>query len=241
MLPAYRPLIPSTIMRARRQVQRVRDEKPPSVHSSQFSPDAPTNVSAPERHHPDWSPVFMNPVYRSPPHKIARTMTGPAAYAPVLVQRALALGACSPEAEARAGKASSSNSSSIKGVDVVQAPPAVADPAPSVWKPVSPTSSAAQASAIRAEVTSRKRDQKDISSSDAIKEASARGEATTGDAIAGEKRRDALEELLQERSLPMPSWLSSVVSRKRMVLSNPLLLTRSKRCTLAACSTNLNA
>jgi len=125
-------------------------------------------------------------------------MTGPAAYAPVLVQRALALGACSPEAEARAGKASSSNSSSIKGVDVVQAPPAVADPAPSVWKPVSPTSSAAQASAIRAEVASRKRDRKDISSSDAIKEASARGEATTGDAIAGEKRRAALEELLQE-------------------------------------------
>jgi len=29
----------------------------------------------------------------------------------------------------------------------------------------------------------------------------------------------------------MTSWLSSVVSRKRMVLSNPWLLTRSKRCT----------
>jgi len=119
MLPAYRPLIPSTIMRARRQVQRVRDEKSPSVYSSRFSPDAPTNVSAPETHHPDWSPVFMNPVYRSPPHKIARTMTGPAAYAPVLVQRTLTLGTRSPEAETRAGKASSSNSSSINGVDVV--------------------------------------------------------------------------------------------------------------------------
>jgi len=63
---------------------------------------------------------------------------------------------------------------------------------------VSPTSSTAQASVIRAEVASRKRDQKDISSTDAIREASARGEATTGDAIVGEKRRAALEELLQE-------------------------------------------
>jgi len=100
--------------------------------------------------------------------------------------------------EARAGKANSPDSASISGADVVQAPPAVAAPAPSVWKPVSPTSSAAQASAIRAEVASRKRDWKDISSCEAIKEASARAEATTGDAIAGEKRRAALEELLQE-------------------------------------------
>jgi len=119
------------------------------------------------------------------------------------VQRALALGACGQEAEAQAGKASSSDSASIDAVDVVQAPLAVADPAPSVWKPVSPTSSAAQASAIRAEVASRKRDQKDISSSDAIKVASTRGEATTGDAIAGEKRRAAMEELLQE----IPSYV----------------------------------
>ena len=31
LLPAYRPLVLSTIMRARRQVQRVRDEKSPAV------------------------------------------------------------------------------------------------------------------------------------------------------------------------------------------------------------------
>ena len=185
-------------MLPRRQVQRLRDEKSLSAYSSRFSPDAPTNASAPDRYHPDRSPVFMNPVYRSPPHKIARTMTGPAAYAPVLVQRALGMGVRSPEAETRAGKASSSNSSSINGVDIVQAPPSVVDPSPSVWKPVSPTSSADQVSVIRAEVASRKRDGKDISSSDAIKEASARGEPTTGDAIAREKRRAALEELLQE-------------------------------------------
>jgi len=106
LLPAYRPLVPSTIMRARRQVQRIRDEKFPSVYWSRQSSDAPTNTSVPERQHLDWSPVFINPVYRSPPRKIARTTTGPAAYAPLLVQRALALGACSQEAEVRAGKAS---------------------------------------------------------------------------------------------------------------------------------------
>jgi len=91
-------------MRARRQVQRVRDEKFPSVYSSPQSSDAPTNASVPKRQHLDWSPVFINPVYRSSPRKIARTTTGPAAYAPLLVQHALSLGACSQEAEGRAGK-----------------------------------------------------------------------------------------------------------------------------------------
>ena len=110
LLPAYRPLVPSTIMRARRQVQRVRDEKFPSVYSSPQSPDAPTNASVPERQHVDWSPVFINPVYQSSPRKIVRTTTGPAAYAPLLVQHALSLGACSQEAEGRAGKASFSDS-----------------------------------------------------------------------------------------------------------------------------------
>ena len=85
LIPAYRPLVPSTIMRARRQVQRVRDEKFPSVYSSPQSSDAPTNASVPERQHLDWSPVFINPVYRSSPRKIAQTTTGPAAYAPLLV------------------------------------------------------------------------------------------------------------------------------------------------------------
>ena len=106
LLPAYHPLVPSTIMHARRQVQRVQDEKFPSVYSSRQSSDAPTNASVPERQHLDWSPVFINNVYRSLPRKITRTTTGPAAHAPLLVQRALALGACSQEAEARAGKAS---------------------------------------------------------------------------------------------------------------------------------------
>ena len=95
LLPAYRPLVPSTIMRSRRQVQRVQDEKFSSVYSSPQSSDAPTNCSVPERQHLDWSPVFINPVYQSPPRKLARTTTGPAAYAPPLVQRALVLGACS--------------------------------------------------------------------------------------------------------------------------------------------------
>ena len=104
LLPAYRPLVPSTIMRARRQVQRVRDEKFPSVYSSPQSSDAPTNASVPERQHLDWSPVFINPVYRSSSRKIARTTTGPAAYAPLLVQHAISLGACSQEAEGQAGK-----------------------------------------------------------------------------------------------------------------------------------------
>jgi len=106
LLPACHPLVPSTIMRARRQVQRVRDEKFPSVYSSPQSSDAPTNASVPERQHLDWSPVFINPVYRSSPRKVARTATRPAAYAPVLVQHAISLGACSQEAEGRAGKAS---------------------------------------------------------------------------------------------------------------------------------------
>jgi len=66
LLPAYRPLVPSTIMRARRQIQRVRDEKFPSVYSSRQSSDAPTNVSVPERQHLDWCQVFINPVYQSP-------------------------------------------------------------------------------------------------------------------------------------------------------------------------------
>jgi len=106
LLPAYSPMVLSTIMRAQRQVQRVRDEKFPSVYSSPQSSDALTNASVPERQNLDWSPVFINPVYQSSPRKIARTTTGPAAYAPLLVQRALALGACSQEAEARARKAS---------------------------------------------------------------------------------------------------------------------------------------
>ena len=97
LLPAYRPLVPSTIMRARRQVQRVRDKKFPSVYSSPQSSDAPTNASVPERQHLDWSPVFINPVYQSAPRKIARTTTGLAAYAPLLVQYALSLGVCSQE------------------------------------------------------------------------------------------------------------------------------------------------
>jgi len=106
LLPAYRPLVPSTIMCARRQVQQVRDEKFPSVYCSRQSSDGPTNTGVPERQHLDWSPGFINPVYRSPPRKIARTTTGPTAYAPLLVQRALALGACSHESQAWAGKAS---------------------------------------------------------------------------------------------------------------------------------------
>jgi len=70
------------------------------------------------------------------------------AYAPLLVQRALALGACSQEAEGRAGKASSPDSAILRA-DVMYAPPAVAVLAPFVWKPVSPTSSAGQAFAFR--------------------------------------------------------------------------------------------
>jgi len=53
--------------------------------------------------------------------------------------------------EGRAGKARSSDLD-MRGVNEMHAQPAVATPAPSVWKPVSPTSSAAQASASRAEV-----------------------------------------------------------------------------------------
>jgi len=93
-------------MRARRQVQRVRDEKFPSVYSCPQSSDALTNGSVPERQHLDWSPVFINPVYQSSPRKIARTTTGPAVYAPLLVQHALSLGVCSQEAEGLAGNAS---------------------------------------------------------------------------------------------------------------------------------------
>ena len=197
LLPTYRPLASSTSNGARRQVQQVREEMFASAYTFRQSSDAPTNASVPDRKRLDWSPVSINPVYQSPSHKIARTKTGHAAYAPLLVQRAQALGACSQEVEGRAGKANSPDSA-IRRADVVHAQPAVAAPAPSVWKPVSPTSSTAQASVIRAEVASRKRDQKDISSTDAIREASARGEATTGDAIVGEKRRAALEELLQE-------------------------------------------
>jgi len=88
-------------MRARRQVQRVRDEKFPSVHSSPQSSDAPTNASVLKRQHLDWSPVFINPVYRSSPREIARTTTGPAAYAPPSGATRTNL-----EAEGRAGKAS---------------------------------------------------------------------------------------------------------------------------------------
>ena len=95
LLPAYCPLVLSTIMRARRQVQRVRDEKFPSAYPSRQSSDAPTNASVPERQHLDWSQVFINPVYQSLPRKIARTTTGPDTHAPLLVQRALALGASS--------------------------------------------------------------------------------------------------------------------------------------------------
>jgi len=47
------------------------------------------------------------------------------AYAPLLVQRALALGTCSQEAEGRAGKANSPDSV-IRRVDVMHTPPAVA-------------------------------------------------------------------------------------------------------------------
>jgi len=45
----------------------------------------------------------------------------PATYAPLLVQRALALGACSQEAEALAGKQSSPDSAGIRGPDVASA------------------------------------------------------------------------------------------------------------------------
>ena len=95
------------------------------------------------------------------------------------MQHALELVAFSQEAEEQAGKPSSPHSVNIRGPDVLQAPLAVATPAPSVWKPVLPTSSAKQASAIRAEVASQKRVQKEILSTDAIKEVSARGEVTT--------------------------------------------------------------
>jgi len=54
-------------------------------------------------------------------------------------------------AEGRAGKASSPDLD-MRGADEMHAQPAVAAPAPSVWKPVSPMSIAAQASASRAEV-----------------------------------------------------------------------------------------
>jgi len=77
----------------------------------------------------------------------------PAAYATLLVQRALALGACSQEAEGQAGKASSPDSA-IRMADVMQAKPAGPAPAPFVWKPVSQMSSPGQAYAIRAEVAS---------------------------------------------------------------------------------------
>jgi len=75
------------------------------------------------------------------------------AHAPLLVQRALVFGACSQEVEGRAWKASSLDSA-IRRVDVMHAQPAVATPAPFVWKPVSQTNSAVQASAICAEVAS---------------------------------------------------------------------------------------
>jgi len=70
------------------------------------------------------------------------------AYAYLLVQHALVLEACSQEAEGQAGKASSADSA-IRNADVIHARPAVAAPAPLVWNPVTPTTSAAQASAIR--------------------------------------------------------------------------------------------
>jgi len=63
------------------------------------------------------------------------------------------IGACSQEAEGRAGKASSADSA-IRRVGVMHVPPAVAILAPFVWKPVSPTSSTAQASNFRAQVVS---------------------------------------------------------------------------------------
>ena len=70
------------------------------------------------------------------------------AYAYFLVQHALVLEACSQEAEGQAGKASSADSA-IRNADVIHARPAVVAPAPLVWNPVTPTTSAAQASAIR--------------------------------------------------------------------------------------------
>jgi len=48
LLPAYRPLVPSTIMRAWRQVQRVRDEKFPAVAAPPTSGVPPPG---PEHHY----------------------------------------------------------------------------------------------------------------------------------------------------------------------------------------------
>ena len=48
LLPAYLPLVPSTIMRARRQVQRVRDEKFPAVAAPPTSSVPPPG---PEHHY----------------------------------------------------------------------------------------------------------------------------------------------------------------------------------------------
>ena len=48
LLPAYRPLVPSTIMRARRQVQRVRNEKVPAVAAQPTSSVPPPG---PEHHY----------------------------------------------------------------------------------------------------------------------------------------------------------------------------------------------
>ena len=57
------------------------------------------------------------------------------------------MGACAREAVDLAEKASNQ---SIRLPDAVNAMPAAADPAASIWKPVTPTSSAAQAYAIHA-------------------------------------------------------------------------------------------
>jgi len=48
LLPAYRPLVPSTIMCARRQVQRVRDEKSPAVAAP---PTCSVQPPGPEHHY----------------------------------------------------------------------------------------------------------------------------------------------------------------------------------------------
>jgi len=48
LLPAYRPLVPSTIMRAQRQVQRVRDEKSPAVAAL---PTSSVPTRGPEHHY----------------------------------------------------------------------------------------------------------------------------------------------------------------------------------------------
>ena len=78
---------------------------PPSIPPDNLQTRRPM-LAFPKRQHLDWSPVFINPVYQSLPRKIARTTTGPDTHAPLLVQRALALGASSQAAEARAWKAS---------------------------------------------------------------------------------------------------------------------------------------